>query len=217
MMAWASRPDPGAGTWAARLDTQLKATWNAAGVSTRFRYSDLAIAIKDRVLGQPTLDATTVDPTLNTTESALVKQMLTTAQSPINNMSDYVAKTWWEGLGQTRLMKYMAMLEETPQFLLSGLPPTESLPPSYPDPTRLDVCATGEPCSITTWIVNYGYTQPILTCTPGGVATGSGTGSGAGSGSGCTSGASVNGKNCYCDSACLTRKDCCFDKIDRCP
>jgi hypothetical protein len=201
VLAWSDRPAPSAGTWATRLDAVLQSSW-VGGVSNRYRYNDLAIAVKDRVLAQPTLTAS---------EGDLVRQML----GGVADMTAFVSQSWYTSGGRDKLLKYMALLQESPQFVQSGLPPTEALPPIYPDPTRLDVCLTGEPCSPQAWITSYGYTQPILSC---GFGAGSGSGSGSGAASGCNSGgSSVNGKTCACDSACLAHNNCCFDKFDLCP
>ncbi|MBK8254103.1 MAG: hypothetical protein IPK82_15735 [Polyangiaceae bacterium] len=195
LLAWADRPSPSTGTWAVKLDQALNATW-VNGVSNKYKYQDLAVAVKDRVFSQPSLTQS---------ESDLVKQMF-----GIANMNDYVSQSWYQGVGRTRVLEYMAILEESPQFMLSGLPPLENLPPVYPDPTRLDVIPSGEPTTAMGWVQAYGFSEPILGC-------GSGSGAGSGSGSCAASSVTVNGKTCYCNSTCLANNNCCFDKFDVCP
>lgn len=207
-LAWAERGNPSLGTWDEALDAKLK----PAGVwhTNKYRYTDLAIAVKDRVLGQPTL---------TTAEKDALKAFWSVPSSTIASMTDYVSQTWYEAYdGRSRVLKYMALLQETPQFLLSGLPPAEVLPAIYPDPTKLDVCTGSQPCSVSGWISDYkslGYSGAVLTCVNH--CPGTAGGGGGGPVPGRDGFVTVNGAYCYCDYSCAYYNDCCYDKYDVCP
>ncbi|MET0660276.1 MAG: hypothetical protein ABW110_19200 [Steroidobacteraceae bacterium] len=122
------------------------AAFNATHASAPVKVRDLVIAMKDRIIADPSLMTST--PTDAPSSETVALQAL--FDTPLTSTVDVSTAAATTAL-TTKLRNYCGVLLETPQFMLAGVAPTQ-----LGEKPRLLVCLPGEPCGYREICNSYG-------------------------------------------------------------
>ena len=121
--------------WVDRLVTAIP-SFNASNPTNHARLRDVIIALKDRLLADPSIQTNT--PTdVSQTETAAFAALFGIALTDEPDLSSTAASDAFE----QKVRDSCGMLLETPQFMLAGIAPTQ-----LGERPRLQVCQPGEAC-----------------------------------------------------------------------